>query len=49
MATELITARLLNRSAAMKIDKDHKDKTMYASMAKLFSTEKSYNIIDLAL
>lgn len=49
MATDLVASRLLVRNAANMIDKDHKDKTMYASMAKLFASEKCYNIIDMAL
>jgi len=34
MATNLVASRLMVRDAAKKLDEDHKDKTMFAAMAK---------------
>ncbi|EAS01437.1 acyl-CoA dehydrogenase (macronuclear) [Tetrahymena thermophila SB210] len=49
MATDLIASRLLVREAAKKIDLNHPNKTLYASMAKIQATEKCYNIVDQCL
>ena len=49
MATDLVASRLMIRDAAIKVQTDHKDKTLYSAMAKLFATEKCWNIVDKAL
>lgn len=49
MATNLTASRLMIRDAAIKIENNHKDKTMYAAMAKAFATEKCYDIVDKSL
>lgn len=49
MATDLTASRLMIRDAAHKIEIGHKDKTMYAAMAKAFATEKCFNIVDESL
>jgi len=49
MATDLVASRLMVRNAAKLMDIDHKDKTMYAAMAKTFATDKCMTIVDYAL
>jgi len=49
MATDLVTARLLVRDAAKKLDSNHKDKAMYSAMAKRYATDKCFDIVDKAL
>ncbi len=49
MATNLLTARLMVREAARKVDEDASDKSVYSAMAKLFATEKCYEIADYSL
>lgn len=46
MAMDLTASRLMVRDAALKIENNHQDKTMYAAMAKAFATEKCWNIVD---
>ena len=49
MATELQTSRLITRQAAVSIDNNSVNKTIYAAMAKLHATEKCFNIVNDAL
>ncbi|KRX04947.1 Acyl-CoA dehydrogenase/oxidase, N-terminal and middle domain [Pseudocohnilembus persalinus] len=49
MAMDLTASRLMIRDAAVKIEQNHKDKTMYAAMAKAFATEKCFDIVDNSL
>lgn len=46
MAMDLTASRLMVRDAAKKIEDGHKDKSMYASMAKAFATEKCWDVVD---
>lgn len=46
---DLTASRLMIRDAAVKIEQNHKDKTMYAAMAKAFATEKCFDIVDNSL
>lgn len=49
MATELEAARLLLRSAALKVDARAADATKFAAMAKRFATDAGFQIVNEAL
>ncbi|MBE4050962.1 acyl-CoA dehydrogenase [Vibrio parahaemolyticus] len=49
MATELVAARQLVRSAASKLDRGDPDATTYCAMAKRFATDVGFQICDQAL
>ncbi|HAD24153.1 MAG TPA: acyl-CoA dehydrogenase [Alphaproteobacteria bacterium] len=49
MATDLEAARLLLRSAAMKVDARAPDATKFAAMAKRFATDAGFQIVNDAL
>ncbi len=49
MATELEAARLLLRSAAIKVDARAADATKFAAMAKRFATDAGFQIVNEAL
>jgi len=49
MATDLVASRLLVRNAARMMDVDHKEKTLYAAMAKNFATDKCFDIVNYCL
>ena len=49
MATSLLASRLLVRNAATALQNQHKDLVSLCSMAKLFATEKCFNICNEAL
>ena len=49
MATDLTASRLLVREAAKSIDEGKSNKSSMAAMAKLFATEKCFNITDECL
>ena len=49
MSTDLHSARLMVRDGAKKLDKKHKDRTMYIAMAKRYATDKCYDVVDYAL
>lgn len=46
MVTELSASRLIVRQAAKKMDEDAEDKVSAAAMAKLFATERCFQITD---
>ena len=49
MATELVAARQMIRSAATAVDENHADKTVYCAMAKRFATDVGFNVCNEAL
>ena len=49
MATELVAARQMLRSAATALDENHPDKTVYCAMAKRFATDVGFNVCNEAL
>lgn len=49
MSTELVASRLLVRNAAQALQDDHPDAVVLCSMAKYYTTEKCFNIINEAL
>jgi isobutyryl-CoA dehydrogenase len=49
MATGLMASRLLVRNAALALQNKHKDLVTLCSMAKVFATEKCFNICNEAL
>jgi alkylation response protein AidB-like acyl-CoA dehydrogenase len=49
MATDLQASRSVTRLAAISIDNNSSDKTVYSAMAKSFATEKCFNIVNDAL
>ncbi|CAF0864879.1 unnamed protein product [Brachionus calyciflorus] len=49
MATDLMASRLMVRNAAQALETKHKDLVTLCSMAKLFATEKCFNICNEAL
>jgi len=49
MSTDLVSSRLMVRNAARMMDVDHKEKTMYAAMAKRYATDKCFDIVNNAL
>ncbi len=49
MATDLQVSRNITRSAAISIDQNSPDKTVYSAMAKNFATEKCFDVVNEAL
>ena len=49
MATNLMASRLIVRNAALSLEHQHKDLVTMCSMAKLFATEKCFEICNDAL
>lgn len=49
MATSLMASRLMVRNAATALQNNHKDLVTLCSMAKVFATEKCFNICNEAL
>ncbi len=49
MATELVAARQMVRSAASALDDNHPEKTVYCAMAKRFATDVGFNVCNEAL
>jgi isobutyryl-CoA dehydrogenase len=49
MMTDLVASRLMVRNAAQALQSKHKDTVQLCSMAKLFATEKCFNICNQAL
>ncbi len=49
MATDLMASRLMVRNAALALQSQHKDLVMLCSMAKVFTTEKCFEICNQAL
>ena len=49
MATELEAARLLLRQAALKLDTQAPDATLFAAMAKRFVTDAGFRVVNEAL
>ena len=49
LATKLVCSRLMIRNAAIALDNKHPDLVSLCSMAKLFSTEECYKIVDNCL
>ena len=49
MATELVAARQMVRSAASKVDNNDADKTTYCAMAKQFATDVGFKVCNDAL
>lgn len=49
MATDLVASRLMVRNAAQALQTKHKDTVPLCSMAKLFATEKCFDICNQAL
>ena len=49
MATNLQVSRNITRSAAISIDQNSPDKTVYSAMAKNFATEKCFDVVNEAL
>jgi len=44
MATDLVAGRLMVRNAAIALDNDHPHVVTLCSMAKLFTTDKSFEV-----
>lgn len=44
MATDLVACRLMVRNAAKAMDSNHPDVVSLCSMAKLFTTDKSFEV-----
>jgi isobutyryl-CoA dehydrogenase len=49
MATDLLASRLIVRNAAVSLQEKHKDRVSLCSSAKMFATEKCFNICNDAL
>lgn len=49
MASSLMASRLLVRNAALALEYNHKDVVTLCSMAKLFATEKCFDVTNEAL
>jgi alkylation response protein AidB-like acyl-CoA dehydrogenase len=49
MVTDLSASRYMVRNAARMYDMDHPQKSMNAAMAKMFATDKSFDIINYCL
>ena len=49
MASDLMASRLLVRNAALALQSQHKDLVSLCSMAKLYATEKCFNICNEAI
>ena len=49
MATELVAARQMIRMAAAKVDANHPEASVYAAMAKQFSTDVGFKVCNEAL
>jgi alkylation response protein AidB-like acyl-CoA dehydrogenase len=49
MATELVAARQMVRTAAQKLDEKDSNATGYCAMAKRFATDASFNVCNDAL
>jgi isobutyryl-CoA dehydrogenase len=49
MATDLMASRLMVRNAALALENNQKDLVPLCSMAKLFATEKCFNICNEAI
>lgn len=49
MATKLTASRLMVRNAARALDSGHRDTVQLCSMAKLFATDNSFDIVNTAL
>jgi len=49
MATNLVACRLMVRNAAIAMDSNHPDTVSLCSMAKLFATDTSFDIVNQAL
>jgi len=49
MATDLMASRLMVRNAALALENNQKDLVPLCSMAKLFATEKCFNICNEAM
>jgi alkylation response protein AidB-like acyl-CoA dehydrogenase len=49
MATDLQVSRNITRSAALSIDQNSPDKTVYSAMAKTFATDKCFDVVNEAL
>lgn len=49
LATKLSASRMMVRDAAVKLDQNHKDKTISAAMAKLFACDASFELVDQCL
>jgi len=49
MATKLTASRLMVRNAARSLDSGHRDTVQLCSMAKLFATDNSFDIVNTAL
>ncbi|CAK58657.1 unnamed protein product (macronuclear) [Paramecium tetraurelia] len=49
MAASLVTSRLIVRQAAMKLDENQIDKSLYVSMAKTYATDSCFDVANDAL
>jgi alkylation response protein AidB-like acyl-CoA dehydrogenase len=49
MCTDLVAARQMVRLAAVRIDENHPEKTVYCAMAKRFATDIGFNVCNEAM